>query len=75
MDNQIIRQNVFIHTLFNIIVKKRLGKYIYKASNLEQAFNIFREKLEENPDRLVVLECDMKNSDTYESLAGAMEIW
>lgn len=60
---------------FNIIVKKKGGKYIYQASDVEQAIGIFRNKLEENPDSLVVLERDMANGDTYESLDSVMEIW
>lgn len=64
-----------MQTTFKIIVKEGTGKYIYPASDLEQAISIYRKKLEENPESLVVLERDTENGDTYESLAGAMEMW
>lgn len=64
-----------MHSTFNIIVKEGRGKYIYPASNLEQAISIFRKKLEENPDSLVVLERNIENGETYENLTDAMEKW
>lgn len=61
--------------MFKIIVKKNEGKYIFEASDIEDAISIFREKLEENPKDLVVLERIMNNGDSYESLDKAMLVW
>ena len=61
--------------MFKIIVKKNEGKYIFEASDIEDAISIFREKLEENLKGLVVLERIMNNGDSYVSLGKAMLVW
>lgn len=60
---------------FKIIVKRNEGNYIFETSDIEDAISIFREKLEENPENLVVLERIMNNGDSYESLSKAMLVW
>lgn len=61
--------------MFKIIVKKNEGKYIFEASDIEDAISIFHEKLEENLKGLVVLERIVNNGDSYESLGKAMLVW
>ena len=48
--------------MFKIIVKKNEGKYIFEASDIEDAISIFHEKLEENLKGFVVLESEFSIS-------------